>query len=285
MALTRTTAPVSASAAAPVVHTGNVPLWDSVDDLTPRSVLLEAVGENDSGRTTFALTAPGPIAYLHTYEKLGGLIQRALSSGKEIRPCGIGGVLRGSTAEVSRLAGNAADRMERALTDAYSWARSIVIDNHPDCWQIVQLARLGSMTREERSNDDKRMGQLVYGEMNARWNAIIKQYRVMAASGKRTNLIMIGKAGDEYKGNAATGRRVSQGMKDNPGNFDVRLWTKCELVTPPGSPRGTIPDSVYSATILKPWHNGELRGFEVPAVMLTFPAVMTMITGSAKEWE
>lgn len=285
MALTRTTSPPPASTAAPAPHTGNVPLWDSVDSLNSKCVLMETYGEPDSGKSTFALTAPGPIAYIHSFEKVGGLIQRTVNSGKEVRPCGVGGMLRGESAEVGRIAKAEVRRLENALTDAYAWARTIVIDNHTDMWHMVQLARLGSMTQAERSPEDKRMGQLVYGEMNAQWNSIIKQFRVMASKYNRTNLILIGKSTDEYKGNQATGRRIAHGMKDNAGNCDVRLCMKCELVPIPGAPRGTMPDSVYSATVVKPWYSGELRGFEVPSVMLTFPAVMGLITGNQTNWE
>lgn len=194
--------------------------------------------------------------------------------------------MRGNTDTVMALAETQVARLEKALDDAYTWARSIIIDNHPEIWQMFQLARLGSMNRDDRNKDDNKKGQLVYGEMNARWHSIFKQCRMNAAKSNRTNLIIIGKLDDEWVGPNRTNKRIPKGHKDNLTLCDIRLRTKCELVVPPGSPRGTMPESVFTATIEKPWFNGELRGFEVPQLMLTFSSVMSLITSTpASEWE
>jgi hypothetical protein len=287
VALRATTNVGTASPTPTPSRVGTYSLWDDVPTaFTGRCTVMEVTGESDSGRSTFAFTAPGPIAYIHPYEKLGGLAERAAESGKVVRVCPIGAITRGSTDEVMAIAETQACRLENALNDAYTWARSIVIDNHPEVWQILQLARLGSMNRDDRNSADNRKGQLVYGEMNARWNSIFKQYRINADKFNRTNLIIIGKLEDEYAGNTKTNKRVPKAQKDTLSLIDVRLQTKCELVTPPGSPRGTPPDSVFSATIVKPWFNGDLRGFEVPGIMLNFATVMAMITNTpSSEWE
>lgn len=291
MALTRVTptATLATAASSPPlpVSSSSSPLWENVvsDTFTRRCALTEIWGEGDSGKSTFALTAPGPIAYLHTYEKVDGLLERVAATGKVIRPCAFGGPMRGNTDAVMALAEVAVSRMERALTDAYTWARSIILDNHSTTYQYVQLARLGSMDRDSRDSKDNKKGQLVYGEINARWNAIIQQYRVNAATNNRTNLILIGRASDEYKGNQATGKRAPHGHKENAPNCDVRLRMKCEQVRQPGAPMSSA-ETVYSAVIEKPWHNGDMRGFEVPSMMLTFSAVMSLITNTAaNEWE
>lgn len=258
------------------------PLWEDVpDDDNRRCVLMEAYGDTDTGRSTFALTAPGPIAYIHTYEKVGGLFQPIKKAGKEVRPCKVGGVMRGSTEEVMALASAAAARLEHAIADAYSWARSIILDTHTEMWQIIQLARLGSLSRDERKEKDIQKGQLVYAEINARWKSIMKHHRVQADLTNYTNLIIIGQTTEEYKkvpnshSNAkqATGRTIAAGMKETGYLCDVRLRLKRSR------------ESEFSAVIEKPWNAGHLRGFEVEGEQLNFADIMGMITETdASEW-
>jgi hypothetical protein len=288
LALTRNTdvqpSPSPVASAAGVVPSSS--LWEDVPTVfAGRCTVMEVTGESDTGRSTFALSAPGPIAYIHPYEKVGGLFERTAATGKVVRPCPIGSISRGSTDAVMATSETQAAKLEAALTDAYKWARTIILDNHPEVWQILQLARLGSMNRDDRSKDDNRKGQLVYGEMNARWNSIFKQYRINADKFNRTNLIIIGKLEDEYNGKDKTGKRVPKAQKDTLSLIDIRLRTRCDLVVPPGSPRGTQPESVFTGVIEKPWFAGDMRGFEVPQIMLNFATVMQLITGvPAEEW-
>lgn len=259
------------------------PLWDTLDlTRSRRCVLAEVFGENDTGKSTLALTAPSPIAYIHTYEKVDFLLEAAVSAGKELRPCAVGGPMRGSTKLNMDEAEKQVKRVEAAVTDAYSWARSIVLDTHSKLWALYQLARLGSLTFDDRTSTDQKKGQLVYAEINARWLSLFQQFRVQARTTNRTNLIMIGRTAEEYKGNVATGRRISHGMKENAGEFDVRLRTKVERK--PTTENGKLRfEDVYSATIEKPWAKGSMRGEEVSGPMLDFSVIMSMLTDTDLE--
>lgn len=263
-------------------------LWDDISTLRDRRcACVEIFGPVDSGKSTLALSAPPPIAYIHTFEKLefNERLEQLIAANL-LRPCGVGGVLRGSTEKVKAAAEVQAARIEGAVADAYSWARSIVLDIHGAMWQIYQLAKLGSLTREGRDAADQKKGQLMYAELNARWLSLFKQFRVKARETNRTNLIMVGQVTEEYAGSERTGRWISHGMKQNAGEFDVRLRTKVttkQVVTGPGQFR---PETTYSATIEKPWANGDLRGAEIDGPMLELPFLLSMITKTElEEWQ
>lgn len=273
-----------ASSPAPSRSTGGAPVsatWDKVETkLTRRCVICEIYGDTDSGRSTLALTAPGPIAYLHAYEKIEGLVQRAALTGKDIRTAAFGGSFRGTADEIMAQANRQADIAETLLYGAFDWARTIIVDTHNDLWEVMQLARLGSLTREGRNANDNRMGQLVYAEINNRWRAMFKKAKVMAETENRTSLILIGKTKVEYGKNErgqseATGRTVRSGQKDTPYDCDVILRTRRSR------------KNVFSATIEKPWYSNLVRDMviEEDSGLLSFPAIMGLITDTdASEW-
>lgn len=254
---------------------------DVLPDFKRRCVLMEVYGDQDTGKSYFATTAPDPICYIHFYEKVDGLLEMAAARGKVVRQCKIGDILRGESKQVIELAEVAATRLERAITGAYEWARSIVVDTHPEAWQVIQLAKLGGLTPETKDEDLVRKGQLIYAELNARWASLMKEFRLNADRYNRTNLILIGQTTAEYKKVAGsnraenTGRKVSAGQKLMPYLMDVRLHTY-------------FNNGVYSAVCEKPWFNDAARGaeFSSESMDLDFASVMARITKtSEKEWQ
>jgi hypothetical protein len=136
------------------------------------------------------------------------------------------------------------------------------------------------MVRAERSERDNKKGQLVYTEINNQWNSMLKEFRLRALQpGNNTNLILIGQAGAEYKKNnagvqEATGRLVPAGQKETGFFCDVRLQTEYD-----------IRKQKYTATVMKPWWNGEMRGHEFENDELIFPYIMGLITMTdSEEW-
>lgn len=258
--------------------------WRDVpEEMIRRCALVEIYGDTDTGRSTLALTGPGPIAYIHGHEKIDGLINRARQR-TEVRDIPFAGPMRGDADKVMDIAEADWSRVERHISDAYTWARTIVLDTHTVAWEIIQLARLGSLNRDERNDADQRRGQLVYAEINARWKALFSEFRAHAEEDNRTNLILIGRTKEEYKkvpgssARQATGKTISAGQKETGFHCDVRLRTN------------RSKEGVYSATIEKPWMAGELRGMEIDStedsvVKLALPEIMGLITGTdPDEW-
>lgn len=259
-------------------------LWEDVSThLTRRCVCLEIYGDTDTGKSTLALTAPGPIAYIHAHEKIEGIIQSARRK-KDIRACKFGGVFRGNPDEVQALANASVQRMENAMSDAYRWARTIILDTHTECWQVYQLARLGSLTRSDRNEKDNRMGQLVYTEINNRWQSMLKEFRIRQEEplqDKPTNLILIGQTKDEYRKSTNTGKTESTGRTIEAGQKGVKFF--CDLII---RTKFNKREDKFSALIEKPWYNGEVRGEEIEQEFMTFPQILGLVTEvDPEEWE
>lgn len=256
--------------------------WEEVST-TPsrRAVSLLTYGDTDSGRSTFALTAPGPIAYIHAYEKVEGIIQ-ARRKDILIRQIKFGGVLRGSAEEVQKRAEIEFSKVEQAVSDAYRWARSIILDTETRLWEVCQLARLGSLSHAQRNEKDQRRGQLVYQEINNRWSSLLAEFRVRLDNplqDKETNLILICKTKDEYRKNKesgksqATGRTIRASQKDTGFFADVIVRTYQSK-------------GVFRAVVEKPWWNRDMRGFEMTDDMISFPLMMGLLTNTdTEEWE
>jgi len=257
---------------------------DAPSSFTSRSVCMGIYGPTDSGRTTLAFTAPGPIAYCHTLEKKDGLVERVKRGGKDVKLCAIDGNFAGNRDQVQLAANAAFTRLEKAVLDALKWARTIIFDTDKELWTICQLARLGTMTRESKSEDDKRKGQLIYQEINARWMTLLKQYRRNAESprnGVGTNLILISPETSEYKvrpGDKAasdTGKKVRDTQKQVPAFCDVTIRTS----------KVKMLETTFKGVIEKPWFNNEVRDLELEGELLSFPAIMELITEvDAGEW-
>lgn len=268
---------MSPSPAPPVTYDHSL-FEDAPSSFTSRSVCMGVYGPTDSGRTTLAFTAPGPIAYCHTLEKKDGLVQRVKRAGKDVKLCAIDGKFSGSRDQVQLAANAAFTRLEKAVFDALKWARTIIFDTDKELWTICQLARLGTMSRDTKSEGDQRKGQLVYQEINARWLTLLKEYRRNAESprnGVGTNLILISPEGPEYKGASATGKLIRDTQKQVPAFCDVTIRTS----------KVKMLETTFKGVIEKPWFNNEVRDLELEGDLLSFPAIMELITEvDAGEW-
>lgn len=268
--------------------------WNDVGTkFTTRSALVTIYGETDTGRTSLSLTAPSPIAVLHAYEKIDGLVQRVRSEGKIIKEGCFGGVFRGGVDYIQQIAEAQMLNVEFALTDAVKWARSIVVDTEKVLWDVCQLARLGTLTHAERDSKDQRKGQLIYQGINARWSSLFMQYRVRLRQSAEpgSNLILISTTKDEYRTrtdpntgkekSSATGKSIFAGQKDTRRMSDVVLVTKRH------KERDNNGEYVhrFTAEVEKPWHNEVMRGYEFEGKELDFCYMMGLITDSdPDEW-
>jgi hypothetical protein len=260
--------------------------WQEVStEFTTRAVAMTIYGGSDSGRSTLALTAPGPIAYIHSYEKVRGILER-MRLEKEIKEIKFGGLYRGGPETVQKQADNDMRLVESAMSDAYRWARTIILDTEKRTWEIAQLARLGTMIQAERSSKDQKLGQLAYREINARWFSMLNEFRVRQDEPLQdgpTNLILICKTEEEYKkvegssSRAATGRQIISAQKDTYYFSDVVVRTSVEK---------RLGQFTYVGVVEKPWWNTWARGEELVNDELTFANVMALVTETdASEWE
>lgn len=248
-------------------------VWeDVISEVTRRHVHMEAYGDTDTGRTSFACTAPGPIALIHCSEKWE--VACRFADKKDIKMVNFWSNLTGRLEERSRRATECVDRMTNAYYEASEWAETIVLDTHNDGWTFFQFAEYGTQTPKEKS------GALAWAEINSKWLSFIKHYKQPGLEDK-CNVILIGQKKDEYKGQPPksyrTGKTVWGGQRGIPFNCDVRVELDRD------------ESGGFVGTVRKSWINDAVRGIEFSGnegpLALTFPAIMSLITSVDKsEW-
>lgn len=245
-------------------------VWEKAPTkLVRKSCFVEVYGDTGTGRTSWALSAPGPIALLHAAEKLEGVVQR-YSVDKDIRMFNFGGVFKGTNDEVSKQSMVLWKKLEDAWYDAFTWARTIVLDTHTEAWELIRLAYFGDLKPSGGRVDAN------YGPVNARWRSLFKHFKTQ----DRTNIVVIGQTKDEYKTEGKsnngmgqrTGRTIVAGQKEVGFLADVRIRTSFDMSS------GT-----FQSEVQKPWWNGVCIGLELQDDMSTFPQAMSMITETDEE--
>jgi len=211
-------------------------------------------GETSTGKTTFALSAPGPIALFTANEKLDGIIQ-PFAQEKEIR------IFNFALAAGDKKKGSPKwGEVQEALSDAVTWARTIIIDTDSEMYEAARYFHFGKLTQVKPHH---------YAGLNADWKKVFdSRFRGMD---KAVNLIAVSKLKERYKNNKPTGVMVPQGQSDMPYMADVVVRTQ------------KTKKGEYTLEIKKGWMNdadtqdyGELEGME-------FGSLMELVTETPEE--
>jgi len=215
---------------------------DAPSQLACRSVFMAIYGRTGTGRTTLALSAPGPIALIHAAEKLEGIVQPFVQNGKDIKLYSYGTILpRGDEAKVKAHTKKVWDDFKDAMLDSMGWARTVVLDTHTEAWRLVRAARFGKLTQVKPFH---------YTAVNAEWAALMKQFR----NQDKCNLIVSGRLRERYKNDKPTGIMEQSGMKDMDTFSDVIIRTRKKRL------KG---ETTFSAEIEKGWWNAHSEGGRV----------------------
>ncbi len=244
--------------------------WEKAPtNLTRDCVFMSIFGDTGTGKTTLALTAPGPIAFIHASEKIEGIIQPAARE-KEIRVHNFGGGVpgKGGTNEIAKAADEVMAELKAAWVDAFGWARTIIVDTHTEIWDLLRLARFGTLTPRGHIAS-------MYAPVNGEMRALFKEFRTQDT----TNVITIGTTKESYRNDKPTGKMVMAGFKEVPYYSDVIIE-----MTRPGFMKKSETD--FTATIRKGWWNATVEGLEIDDETITFPFLMSLITETEEEkWE
>lgn len=269
--------------------------WEPVStEFTQRYASIAICGETDTGKTSLALTARGPVAILHAAEKTRGIIEPHVRAGKMVRQHNFAAVFPKAEDECRKKATEVWQKADQLFTDAWKWAGSIIVDPEPDYYALRRYARFGTLTPQGDVRD-------LYNAINFDWRQRFGAMPRAQGSGKGTTLITIHTMTDEYRDvmkQTATGlKKVSEktgnlrmeGHKSIKFSADLILQTQRDLVS-----------GKFSVKILKPWFNGGARGMELddellremgysesPATnsCLTLPAILSFITDTPEaEW-
>ncbi len=168
----------------------NLSLFKPVGEVLPfRSGIIELVGDGFTGKTALSLSCPGPVAYLHSAETGRGQLERARRRGIEIHEHNFwreifSAGLSGSKDEVRKAAGPIFREAVQAFLDSLKWARTLVLDNHPDLYLLSRYAEFGGA-----KNAPGKTSQLEYEDINACWLSLMSA--ALAETEKRDFLFVL----------------------------------------------------------------------------------------------
>lgn len=226
----------------------------TLPEITPR-LIVNIEGVEKSGKSHFALTAPGPIVYQSVDCGLEGVVQK-FSGTKPIAvreyafrvPTGID--RDNKPAVVAKVK----EEWEKFTADyraaLKAKARTIVWDSASEIWEFLRLARLGKLEKVMPMN---------YAEVNAEFREMIR-----LAFDNDSNLILLHRLKDEWsEGGSKTGKKERKGMGEV--GFLVQASARL-LITPPklGKDGSVTTPLSRSLQILECRMNPEATGTTLP---------------------
>lgn len=261
-------------------------MWKDVgSEFEDRVVFMDILGLENSGKTTLALSAPGPIALIHGGEKINGIAQRLVKKGKKIREHRYGFIPSGNTAADKAKAAPMWKGVRAAYFDAMDkWARGVVFDTGNNLWETVRLAHTGQINPKGNRMD------ALYGPINADIRGLL-QGKFRNENPRKCNVVTIHHMGDQYVDRLKDGvmQSVRTGKTERKGGFKEVKFIADVIVE---CYRG--PSLEFLATIRKGWFNASVEGIELSdEVMqesfglsgLNFASIMAFITERPEsEW-
>jgi hypothetical protein len=246
---------------------------DAPTEFTSRSgVVIELWGPTGSGRTSLALSAPGPIYLIQYHEKINGLVQKYAKS-KEIKIFKAGGTFIGEPDEIRLSAWGAMEAAESAYYDSFKHARTVVIDTYPEAWELERLAEFGA------PKPSSGPVQLNYGPPNNRWNSMVNYARDMADE-QGINVFWIGQTEDEWKDTGgAFGKKTGKQVRvSNSAAAKVALKSNVRIELYKSG-------SNFMSKIIKGWFNADSEDVEFQDEDSTFANIIGTVTNTKpKEW-
>jgi hypothetical protein len=232
-------------------------------------LILAIDADEKCGKTHFALTAPGPISYIDTDLGLDGVVQKFQNDKKiwvSSQTVNIDQIAQLNPNEASAAAEKVQRNIDRAYKAALGVARTIVIDNASDLWEIDRLAELGKL--------DKVLAR-EYGPVNRKYKSRIQAARAQGT----TNLILIHQVKDEYLKNERTGKKKRSGFAATGYLVDANAFMYKVASEP-------IPDR-FHMTITDSRHNPEAEQLDISGTDLTFQTLAQIIFPDSKleDWQ
>lgn len=170
-----------------------------------KRLIISVAGKERTGKTTFGVSAPGPIAFFPIDPGREGVLEKVIKTKKILLPIDERGNIetfdyRDATSpkDYERLW----EKFKKCYTDAFNSKeiRSIVVDTTTEAWELVRIARFGKLTKIQPYH---------YGPVNAEFRDLVKQ-----AYKTDKNLILIHKVKNEYVDDKRTGNMERAGFGD-----------------------------------------------------------------------
>lgn len=270
---------------APAVTKGPIDGYAFIDPNKPRPnryiIAVDAIEK--VGKTHFALSAPGSIAYMDFDNRSEGTIEEFLASGKKIAwrtkpngepwPYQIPSMLGASDEKASQIQAEAKaewgrfeDDFERAI--ASPQIDSVVVDTASDAWKLVRLAAFGRLVK---------VPPHLYEEANGAYRRLIA---ILARRQMKTNVVLVHKLKDEWANKVVDGKLTSYttGQKERSGFGETGFLVDVNAIL------YRLPESQCEAgdlgfrmSVTDCGANPRVRGLVLANEMITFECLVAAI--------
>ena len=243
-----------------------------------RRLVVSVQAAPKSGKTHWALTAPGPIAYINFDVGLEGVVEPFLAAGKKIMESSYRLTGRGNKGRIGEIKNEAAQQQwEQFQTDYYfamqsGQFRTVVVDTGTEAYELIRLARFGKLVQVDPHH---------YGPVKAEFEDVIRA----GFDSSDVNLILTHKIKDQYINDRRTGEKEFAGYS-NMGflvQLSLELWRTNEEAED-----GTR-ELVFHSRVLDARHQSAIDNgmigmeFDSTTGMSDFPTLASMVFGDDPE--
>ena len=236
-----------------------LPGFSPANVATKRRLIMSLDALEGAGKTRFALTAPGPLAFINLDEGLEGVIE-PFQTQKQIYLCQIKLEFEGNKDQIVKAAEQELIKFEKAYQAALKQARTLVIDTGTELWELMRLAAFGKLAQVMPHQ---------YAEVNQQMTRLLK-----LAYDKDCNLLITHRLKPEWVNDKRTGQYEFSGFKDIPFlvQAHARLWTDADG---------------YHMKIGKCRQNASTVGLELTNQMIDFATLALFIfpDSSPEDWQ
>lgn len=228
--------------------------------------IIDIIGPEGTGRSTLALSMPGPIAYINSDEKIDGIVQPIVrDTGKQVRLYTYGFIASNDKQDTLTRAEAVWGKVKFKVRDSINWAKTCIIDTHTESWEMCRLANFGELNPKGNRMDN------LYGPVNAEFRTMMKEFRIA----KKSNLVTIHQTKDEYKDvkDGSTTKSIRTGETKRSGFKEMGYVANVVIRT------SKAPGGVFRATVEKGWFNAATEGMTVEGEECRLPYILSLITG------
>lgn len=232
-----------------------------VDVAVHPRLILTVTARQKRGKTHFALGAPKPIAYYNMDMGLEGVASKYAEHQDQILEYPLP-LPDPDQPDVQKEAAEIWQKFEDSFNDVLRSPdiRTIVVDTTTELWELLRLARLGSLTQVYGK-------QYAYTPLNAEFRRFLR--RILDQPDK--NLILLHKTKPEWIDDKRTGRY------ERAGFADIDFIAQAVITLDRRDPDEDNPDTIFTLKIDDSRHNPMLNGYELEDTMCTFPVLATML--------
>lgn len=248
-----------------------------IKNATPKRRLIVAVdGREKEGKTNFALTSPGPIAFQNFDIGLEGVIEKFQSEKQIYVPESYGFTVNKEDDEKTIMA-KTKPVWERFVTEyrvmlesaRKGGVRTGVIDTGSEAWEVLRLARFGKLTQIMPHH---------YTTLNTEYRNLIRE-----AYDTSINLVILHRLKAEWQDNPLTGKGGKTGRWERAGYADTGFLVQVNVRM---FKRVVNGQTEFVLQVVNCRQNPKIDGLELINEMASFPwlAVNVYPDSSLEDW-